>query len=156
LVVAVAVAALAVVVLAVALIVSLSGGGTPVAAPSASTVPSAGTGGHRPVHHPTPSGAASSTTTSTTLAATPGGPPVIDSITPSSGAAGQSISISGANFLSSDGHIVATFNGVVASTSCPAQNSCTVTVPPSSGAPSAQVTITTAGGASNSVLFTYD
>jgi hypothetical protein len=151
---AVAVAAVAVVVLAIALIVSLSGGGSQVAAPTGSTVPTSGTGGHRSNHHGPTSGGASSTTTST-LAVTPGGPPVIDSITPSSGAAGQIISIMGANFLSSDGHIVATFNGVVASTSCPAQNTCTVTVPPSDGASSAQVTITTAGGASNSVPFTY-
>jgi hypothetical protein len=42
----------------------------------------------------------------------------------------------------------------VAPTSCPAQNTCTVTVP-SSNAPSAQVVITTAGGASNAETFTY-
>jgi IPT/TIG domain-containing protein len=155
LVVAVAVAALAVMVLAIALIVSLNSGGSHVAAFSGSTVPSPRAGGQRPAHHGHSSGAASSTTTSSTLAATPGGPPVIDSITPSSGAAGQTISVTGANFLSSDGHIVATFNGVVASTSCPAQNTCTVTVPPSNGAASAQVIITTAGGASNPVAFTY-
>ena len=151
LVAAVVVAAVAVVALGIALIVSLGGGGSHVAAPSGSTAPAVG---HRPVHHGTPSVAGSSTTTST-LVATPGGPPVIDSITPSSGTAGQTISITGANFLSSDGHIVATFNGVVASTSCPAQNACTATVPPSNGATSAQVAITTAAGASNSVPFTY-
>jgi hypothetical protein len=50
---------------------------------------------------------------------------------------------------------VATFNGQVAPTSCPAQNTCTVTVPTSS-APSAQVVITTAGGESNAQTFTYD
>ncbi len=57
--------------------------------------------------------------------------------------------------MSSSGQIVATFNGQVAPTSCPAQNTCSVTVPPSSGSQTAQVTITTAGGTSNSVTFTY-
>jgi hypothetical protein len=80
---------------------------------------------------------------------------VISSLSPSNGSAGQSITIAGANFLSTDGHIVATFNGQVAPTSCPAQNTCTVTVPAST-TPSAQVVITTAGGASNAVTFSYD
>jgi hypothetical protein len=62
--------------------------------------------------------------------------------------------VSGANFLSATGQIVATFNGQVAPTSCPAQNTCAVTVPPSN-APSAQVVITTPGGASNAETFTY-
>ena len=63
--------------------------------------------------------------------------------------------VSGANFLSTSGQIVATFNGQEAPTSCPAQNTCTITVPPSSR-PTAQVVITTAGGASNAQTFTYD
>ncbi len=80
---------------------------------------------------------------------------MISALSPSSGAAGESVQVAGSNFLSSNGHIVATFNGQVASTSCPAQNTCTVTVPPSTGSPSAQVTITTASGTSNAVTFTY-
>ena len=99
----------------------------------------------------TPASASGSTTT---VAAAPGGPPVISSLSPSSGSAGQSVTIIGSNFLSTSGQIVATFSGQVAPTSCPAQNTCTVTVPPST-APSAQVVITTAGGASNAVTFTY-
>ena len=78
------------------------------------------------------------------MAVAPAGPPVISSLSPASGAAGQTVMVSGANFLSTSGQIVATFNGQVAPTSCPAQNTCTVTVP-SSTAPSAQVVITTAG-----------
>ena len=54
-----------------------------------------------------------------------GGPPVISSLSPSSGTAGQGIQVAGANFLSANGQIVATFNGQVAPTSCPAQNTCT-------------------------------
>ena len=151
---AVAVAAVAVVALAVALIVSLSGGASHVAAPPVTSVPSSGTVGHQAGRHGS-SSVTTSTTSTSTIAATPGGPPVIDSITPANGAAGQTISITGANFMSSDGQIVASFNGTVAATSCPAQNTCTVTVPPSNGASSAQVTITTAAGASNAVPFAY-
>ncbi len=102
------------------------------------------------------SGRRTTTTSSTTpVSATPGGPPVISSLTPSSGSAGQGIEVAGANFLSPTGQIEATFNGQVAATSCPAQNTCTVTVPPMSGSSSAQVTITTASGTSNPVTFTY-
>jgi hypothetical protein len=80
---------------------------------------------------------------------------VIASLSPASGAPGEGIQVAGSNFLSSSGQIVATFNGQVTSTSCPAQNTCTVTVPPMSGSSSALVTITTASGTSNAVTFTY-
>lgn len=80
---------------------------------------------------------------------------MIASLSPASGAAGQGIVVDGSNFLSSNGQIVATFNGQVTSTNCPAANTCTVTVPPMSGSSSAQVIITTATGASNPVTFTY-
>ena len=111
-------------------------------------------------HHPTTAGgtAATSTTTTTAPTAPPvaaSGPPVIASLNPASGSAGQGIQIAGSNFLSSSGQIVATFNGQVAPTSCPAQNACSVTVPPSSGPSTAQVVVTTAGGTSNAMTFTY-
>jgi hypothetical protein len=80
---------------------------------------------------------------------------VIASLSPASGAVGQGIQVDGANFLSSNGQILATFNGQVAPTDCPAANTCTVTVPPMGGSPSVQVIITTASGASNAVTFTY-
>jgi hypothetical protein len=80
---------------------------------------------------------------------------VISSLSPASGAAGVGVQVAGTNFLSSDGQIVASFNGEVAPTNCPAQNVCTVTVPPLAGPTAAQVTITTAGGTSNAVTFTY-
>ena len=80
---------------------------------------------------------------------------MISSLSPMSAPAGAGIQVAGANFLSSDGQIVASFNGEVAPTSCPAQNVCTVTVPPMAGPTAARVTITTAGGTSNAVTFTY-
>jgi hypothetical protein len=101
----------------------------------------------------------SSTTTTTTAAVVlpnASGPPVIAALTPASGSAGQAILVAGANFLSSSGQIIATFDGRVAATSCPAQNTCNVTVPPApSGSQTAQVVITTAGGTSNTMTFTY-
>jgi DNA segregation ATPase FtsK/SpoIIIE, S-DNA-T family len=171
---AVIAAAVLVVGAAVALAASLSGNGSP--APSPATVaaptvardhPHAGnTSGHGETTPSAPSStsttsppAGSSTTTptsppSTTLAA-PGAAPVIAALNPASGGPGQVVEVAGANFLSTSGQIVATFNGQVAPTSCPAQNTCMVTVPPMTGSSSAQVVITTANGASNPVTFTY-
>lgn len=125
------------------------------AAPTGSHSTGPRSGGRGRTAGTTSPSSSSTTSTSTTVAVAPNGPPVISSLSPSNGSAGQSITIAGANFLSTDGHIVATFNGQVAPTSCPAQNTCTVTVPAST-TPSAQVVITTAGGASNAVTFSYD
>lgn len=80
---------------------------------------------------------------------------MIAALTPANGVAGQGIEIAGANFLSSSGQIVATFNGHVVPTSCPAQSTCTVTVPTLPGVNSAQVVITTSAGPSNPATFTY-
>ena len=164
----ISVAAVAVLVVGagIALAVTAGGGGQQGAAPPAATPTTAAHAGTTPAtHHPAAhrpatnghsGGAAkSSTTTSTATPATPGGPPVIAALSPASAAAGQGIEVDGSNFLSSNGRIVATFNGQVAPTSCPAANTCTVTVPPMSGSSSAQVIITTASGASNAVTFTY-
>jgi hypothetical protein len=95
-------------------------------------------------------------TTTTTIVSTPGGPPQISSLTPASGSAGQTVTVHGSNFISSDGSIVASFDGQVTATSCPSEDLCTLTVPPSSaGETSAQVTITTASGTSNAITFSY-
>lgn len=152
--------AVLVVAAAIALIVSLTGG----PAPSASTAAGSGTATTLPSRsqstHPRSGGAQattptpSSSPTSTTVAVSPAGPPAISSLSPASGSPGQSVTVSGANFLSATGQIVATFNGQVAPTSCPAPNTCTVTVPPST-ASSAQVVVTTPSGASNAETFTY-
>jgi len=152
---------------ATGLVVSLAtANGTPKAAtpPSTVTTPSHGAA-VGPAHHATGPGRGSparpspssdvTTTTPNTAPASPGGPPVISALTPSSATAGQAVEIAGSNFLSSNGQIVATFNGQVAPTNCPTQSTCNVTVPPSTGAPSVQVTINTAGGSSNEVTFTY-
>jgi IPT/TIG domain len=147
--------------LAVSLGTSGTGGGpdnapatsAPSAAPTTPHGASEGKGGG-----PSKSPGISSSTTTTTTATPPNasGPPVIAALNPASGSAGQAIQVAGANFLSSSGQIIATFDGQVASTSCPAQNTCSVTVPPPpSGSESAQVVIMTAGGTSNTMTFTY-
>ena len=149
--------------LAVTLGTSGGGGGPgPSTAPPTSAHSAAPTTPHEksPGTHggPSRSPGRSSTTTTSTTAAPPNasGPPVIAALNPASGNAGQAIQVAGANFLSSSGQIIATFDGQVAPTSCPAQNTCSVTVPPApSGSQTAQVVITTAGGTSNTITFTY-
>lgn len=85
-----------------------------------------------------------------------GGPPVLSALSPSTGAAGQSVTVSGTNFISADGVVQARFGGQLAPTACPVQTSCTVTVPTMTGSPtSVPVTITTAGGTSNALAFTF-
>lgn len=105
----------------------------------------------------TRSSSAPSTTTATTLPpVVPGGAPVLMSLQPSSGSAGQVITVQGANFISSDGRITASFGTESAPTECPSSTKCSVTVPPAPpGSTSTPVTITTASGTSNSQDFTY-
>jgi hypothetical protein len=156
---AVAVAALLVIIAAIALAVSLSSGSAPVATQNGThgSTHAGGTATPPGTHTSQPSAAPATPQTTTTLPlATPGGAPVISSLNPSSGGSGQTIQVTGSNFLSSDGQIVATFGGQVAATICPSQTTCAVTVPsgsPTSG--SAPVVITTSAGPSNTVTFTY-
>jgi len=158
--VAVGVAALLVVIAAIALAISLSSSSSPVATPPPphGAAHTGGTASQPGTHPSPPSGASAAPQTTSTLPslATPGGAPVITSLNPSSGGSGQTIQVTGSNFLSSDGQIVATFAGQVAPTICPSQTTCTVTVPsgsPTSG--SVSVAITTSAGTSNAVTFTY-
>jgi hypothetical protein len=103
---------------------------------------------------PSASGKASS---STLPAPTPGAAPVISSLNPSSATPGQTIIVSGANFMSPSGRIAAHVGATLASIACPEQSTCTVTVPPrAAGAPnSVMVTVTTDAGTSNAAGFTY-
>ena len=86
---------------------------------------------------------------------TPGGP-TIASLTPDQGPVGQSVAIAGTGLMSSDGQVLAHFGAVVAPTACPTTTSCTATAPPGP-APGTQVpvTVSTAGGTSNSLTYTY-
>lgn len=98
-----------------------------------------------------------STTSTTTSTTTPAGSaPLITSITPASGTPGSVVTVHGRNFYSSNGVVLARFNGQPAPTDCPSQQTCKVTVPHLSGSPpSVAVTITTAAGTSNPEPFAY-
>jgi hypothetical protein len=83
----------------------------------------------------------------------PGVIPRIYSLTPATGSAGQTLTVSGSGFLSANGSIVATFGSQTTQTSCPTSDQCFVTVPP--GSNTAVVRITTESGVSNPLTFHY-
>ncbi len=111
--------------------------------------------GSSPTTGPSPATASSpSTTAAPPPASGPG--PVLSALAPSSGSPGQSVVVVGMGFLSSDGTVLATFDGQVAPTVCPIETSCTVTVPTMSDQPSTvPITITTTSGTSNALSFAY-
>ena len=92
----------------------------------------------------------------TTIPPPPGGGPVLSALDPSSGAPGQVVVITGTNFISPSGQISVQFGGQVSLIACPESTSCLVAVPPATGGTtSASVTVTTDGGTSNPLTFTY-
>jgi hypothetical protein len=117
--------------------------GSPGSAPPSAHLPR----GQRAIHQST---SARSGATGTGTA------PAVISLSPAQGGPGQAVTVSGSNFLSADGQIVVRFAGVVASTNCPVQTSCTVVVPTLAGAPrSVRVTVTTESGTSSGLAFEY-
>ena len=81
--------------------------------------------------------------------------PSITSLSPTSGAVGASVTITGSNFGSTQGSSTVTFNGTSAGTaSAWSATSITVTVP--SGATTGNVVVTVGGQASNGVAFTVN
>jgi hypothetical protein len=82
--------------------------------------------------------------------------PDLLSLSPSGGGSGEQVTVSGAEFMSADGLIVAHVDGEAAATSCPTQTWCQVTVPQLTGSPRAvPVTITTEAGTSGTLTFHY-
>jgi hypothetical protein len=79
-------------------------------------------------------------------------PPTITSLSPSSGPAGTSVTIAGANFGATQGTGVVRFNGTVATPSSWSAGSIVVPVP--TGATTGPVTVTVGGAVSNSATFT--
>ncbi|MDA8268568.1 MAG: IPT/TIG domain-containing protein [Actinomycetota bacterium] len=84
---------------------------------------------------------------------------MISALSPSSGVAGETVTVTGQDFFSADGRIVVRFGGVVVPTRCPDQSTCVVTVPAAvvAGAPppAVAVTLTTDAGMSNALAFRY-
>jgi len=96
------------------------------------------------------------TTSPTPSTSPPSGGPVLSSLEPSSGTAGQVLIVTGTDLLSPSGQITAQFGGETAVIACPMSTSCLMEVPASSGtSASASVTVTTDGGTSNPLTFTY-
>ena len=92
----------------------------------------------------------------TTVPTASAGVPKLSSASPSAGAAGQTVVISGSGLYSSTGQVVAYFGGSSAPTSCSSQTSCTVTVPDLGTSPSTvPLTIVTTQGRSNALTFAY-
>ncbi len=128
---------------------SSGAGAVPPTSPSTSTPP--------PTSNPTPTSTSTSTAPSPgpTLAE-PAGPPALSALAPASGRAGQTVTVTGSDFLSSSGRISAQVGGQTAPVACPDQTACTVVIPPNPGpAWSAPVTITTDSGTSNPLVFNY-
>ena len=78
--------------------------------------------------------------------------PSISSVSPTSGAVGTSVTISGSNFGSSQGSSTVTFNGVAASPT--AWRAGTIKAPVPAGATTGNVVVKVGGAASNGVAFT--
>jgi RHS repeat-associated protein len=85
-------------------------------------------------------------------AAGSGTPPSITSLSPTSGAVGTSVTITGANFGASQGTSTVTFNGTSATPTTWSATSIVVAVP--SGATTGNVVVKVGGQASSSVVFT--
>jgi hypothetical protein len=79
---------------------------------------------------------------------------VLESLSPGVGSAGQRITLSGSGFIGANGYIAATFDGVVAPTRCPTEQTCFVTTPAGSG--EATVRLRTSAGESNSLIFHFE
>jgi hypothetical protein len=125
------------------------------AAPRGSTGTTSGQGVASSPSTSIPTPTSTSTSAPTTLAE-PDGPPALSALAPATGQAGQTVTVTGSNFLSSSGRISAQVEGQIAPVACPAQTTCTVVIPPDPGpAPSAPLTITTDSGTSNALVFTY-
>lgn len=114
-------------------------------------VPSGATTGNVVV---TVNGVASLFPISFTVGPPPPPPPAISSLSASSGSVGDSITITGTNFGSSQGSSTVAFTGVAATVSFWSDTSITATVP--ADARSGTVAVTVAGQSSNDVSFTVN
>src|SRR5262249_32569978 len=78
-------------------------------------------------------------------------PPTLTSLSPTSGSVGNSVTLTGTNFGSSQGSSTVSFNGTTATATSWGSTSIVVTVP--SGGASGNVTVTVNGWGSNAVAF---
>jgi endoglucanase Acf2 len=85
---------------------------------------------------------------------TPPGAPSITSLSPASGAAGTSVTLSGSNFGASQGSSTVKFGTAAASVTSWSNTSITAVAPSGLSAGSVNVTVTTSAGTSNAAAFT--
>jgi hypothetical protein len=112
---------------------------------------------------PSTTGTAHSVTSSTapTSSSLPppplGGAPVLATISPASGIAGQVVTLTGTGLFSADGVITVAFGSAPASVVCPTETTCRATVPtrPAASSGTVSVTVKTQSGTSNRVAFSY-
>ena len=108
-----------------------------------------------PTTAPPGSNTASAQPTALPQGTSPAGPQ-LSAVSPAAGAPGQVVEVSGDNLNSSDGTVVASFNGQQTQTVCSTTTACDVTVPDlGSSLVTATVTVTTAQGTSNGLAFSY-
>jgi len=107
-----------------------------------------------------PAGGSTGAVTETTAGGTATGPvftylqaPAITSISPASGAAGISVTITGTGFDATAANNTVKFNGTAAAITSATATQLVVTAPV--GGTSGNVTVTTTGGTSNGIAFTY-
>ncbi|MCU1489613.1 MAG: hypothetical protein JWM85_1018 [Acidimicrobiaceae bacterium] len=98
--------------------------------------------------------AQTSTSSTTTTLGISSSKTVLSSLTPDVASAGQSVTLYGSNFSSSNGVIIATFDGRAAPTRCPTEQKCVITVPPGLSG-TVTVRLRTATGTSNGLSFRY-
>lgn len=128
-----------------------SAGGTSGASATTTKAPTATKGAGRKTPATSPSATAGG---SSAGAGTPGAPR-LTSIQPASGAAGQTVTVTGSGLYSSSGEITAYVAGSPAPTSCSSQTTCTVTIPDLGPPRRTTLVVETASGSSNAVGFRY-
>ena len=95
---------------------------------------------------------ANTTPTTSPVSSTHG--PVLSSLEPDTGAAGETVTLSGSAITSANGTIVATFDSRPAPTRCPSPDRCLVTVPAGLKG-SVEVRLQTELGSTNALVFHY-
>ncbi|HTX62330.1 MAG TPA: IPT/TIG domain-containing protein [Acidimicrobiales bacterium] len=95
-------------------------------------------------------------TPSTTASPAPRGGPSLASASPDAGAPGDTVVVHGSGLFSSNGRVIAYFDGADAPTSCPSQTTCRVIVPDLGPRSSTlHLTIVTSSGRTNALTFAY-
>lgn len=80
---------------------------------------------------------------------------MLSSVSPASGSAGQTVTVTGSKLYSSNGHITALVGSAAAGVACPSETTCQVTLPTLHTHGKVPLTLTTTGGRSNSLTLNY-